>query len=53
MKSVDIFQTTFKGMSIKFSGKLCLTLILKVTKNQSFTFSIENAVLEKPQWDGS
>ena len=53
IKSLDIFQTTSKRMSMKFSVKLCLTIILKVTKNQSFTFSIENALLEKPQGDGS
>ena len=34
-----------------FSGKMCLTIILKVTKNQSFALSLENAVLEKPLGD--
>ena len=34
---------------MKFSGKMCLLIILKVAQNQGFTLSIENAVLEKPQ----
>ena len=34
-----------------FSGfsRMCLMIILKVTKNQGFTPSLENTVLEKPQ----
>ena len=34
---------------MKFSGKMRLKMILKVTKNQSFTFSLEDAFFEKPQ----
>ena len=33
---------------MKFSGKMCLVIILKVTKNQDFTFSLENTFFEKP-----
>ena len=29
--------------------KMWLMIILKVTKNQSFTFSLEDTVFEKPQ----
>ena len=29
---------------MKFSGKMCLMIILKVTKNQSFSFSLEDTV---------
>ena len=32
-----------------FSGKMCLMIVLKVTKKQGFTPSLENTVLEKPQ----
>ena len=34
---------------MKFSGKMCLKIILKVTKNQGFTLSIEGRFFEKPQ----
>ena len=34
---------------MKFSGKMCLKLILKVTKNQGFTLSLEETFFEKPQ----
>ena len=33
---------------MKFSGKMCLKLILKVTKNQGFTLSLEDTFFEKP-----
>ena len=33
---------------MKFSGKMCLKIILKVTKNQDFTLSLEDTVSEKP-----
>ena len=46
--SLDIFQTTL-GILVKFSGRTCLTTILNMAKNQAFTFSLENAVLEKSQ----
>ena len=34
---------------MKFSGKMCLMIILKVTKNQSFTLCLEDTFFEKPQ----
>ena len=34
---------------MKFLGKMCLIIILKVAKNQGLTPSLENTVLEKPQ----
>ena len=45
---LHIFWTTW-GISMKFSGKMCLMIILKVTKNQGFTLSLEDTVFEKPQ----
>ena len=48
-ENLHIFQTT-RGVSMKFSVKVCLMIILKVMKNQGFTFRLDNAVLEKPQW---
>ena len=32
---------------MKFSGKICLKIILKVTKNQGFTLSLEDTFIEK------
>ena len=32
---------------MKFSGKMCLMIILIVTKNQSFTVSLEDTFFEK------
>ena len=37
---------------MKFSEKMCLKIILKVTKNQGFTLSLENTVFKKPQGEG-
>ena len=40
---------------MKFSGKMCLKIILKVTKNQGFTLSLEDTFFEKPHdggWEG-
>ena len=37
---------------MKFLGKMCLKIILKVTKNQGFTLSLEDAIFEKPQGGG-
>ena len=37
---------------MKFSGKMCLKIIFKVTKNQGFTLSIEVTFFEKPQGGG-
>ena len=43
-----IFWTTW-GISIKFSGKMWLMIILKVRKNHSVTLPLENTFFEKPQ----
>ena len=32
-----------------FSRKMCLTITLKVTKNQGFTLSLEGTFFEKPK----
>ena len=37
---------------MKFSGKVSLKIILKVTKNQGFTLSLEDKIFEKPQGKG-
>ena len=34
---------------MKFSGKMCLKIVLKVTKSQGFTLSLEDTFLEKPK----
>ena len=34
---------------MKFSGKMCLMIILKVTKNHGFTLCLEETFFEKPQ----
>ena len=34
---------------MKFSGKMCFKIILKVTKKQGFTVSLEDTFFEKPQ----
>ena len=34
---------------MKFSGKMCFKIILKVTKNKGFTLSLEDTFFEKPQ----
>ena len=34
---------------MKFSGKMCLKIILKVTKNQGFSLCLEDTLFEKPQ----
>ena len=47
-KNLHIFWKTW-AISIKSSGKMCLMIILKVTKKQCVTPSLENKVLEKPQ----
>ena len=33
---------------MKFSGKMWLMIILKVTQNQGFTLSLEDTFFEKP-----
>ena len=45
---LHIFWTTC-GNSMKFSGKMCFKIILKVTKNQGFTLSLEDTFFGKPQ----
>ena len=39
---------------MKFSGKMCFKIILKVTKKQGFSLSLEDTLFEKPQlaWEG-
>ena len=37
---------------MKFSEKICLKIILKVKKNQGFSLSLEDKLLEKPQGGG-
>ena len=34
---------------MKFSGKMCFKIILKVTKKQGSTLSIEDTLFKKPQ----
>ena len=40
---------TIWGNSMKFSGKMWLMIILRVTKNQGFTLSLKDTFFEKPQ----
>ena len=47
-KIFHIFWKTW-GISKKFSGKMWLMIILKVTKNQSFIISLEDTVFENSQ----
>ena len=47
-ESLHNFWTTW-GISMKFSGNLCLMIILEVTKNQGFIISLEDTFFEKPQ----
>ena len=37
---------------MKFSGKMFLMIILKVTKNQGFTLPLEDTFFEKPHRAG-
>ena len=37
---------------MKFSEKICLKIILKVTKNQGFTLSVEDTFFEKSHGGG-
>ena len=50
-KFLYIFWTSW-GNSMKYSGKVWIKIILKVTKKQSFTLSLEDTFLEKPQGEG-
>ena len=45
---VHIFWTTW-GISMEFSGKVWLMIILKLTKNQCFILSLKDTFFEKPQ----
>ena len=45
MKFIHIFWTTW-GNSMKFSGKICFKMSLKVTKDQSFALSLEDTFFE-------
>ena len=38
---------------MRFAGKMCLMIILKVTKNQGFPLSLENTFFEKLQGRGA
>ena len=46
-ENLHIFQTIW-GTSMKFSGKMCLIIILKVTEKYGFTPSLDKTVLIKP-----
>ena len=46
--NLHIFRMT-QGILMKFAGKMSLEIVLKVTKIQGFTLSLQNAVLKKPQ----
>ena len=37
---------------MKFSGKMYLMIILKVTKNQGFNLGLEDTIFKKPQRQG-
>ena len=45
---LHIFWRTSEAL-MEFSGKIWLSIILKVTKNQGFTLSLEDTFFEKPQ----
>ena len=45
---LHIFWKTW-GNSVKFSGKMCFKITLKVAKNQGSTLSIEDIFFKKPQ----
>ena len=47
-ENLHIFRMT-REISTKFSGKMCLMIILKVTKIEGFTPSLEKTILGKPQ----
>ena len=46
-KNLQIYWTS-SGISMKFSGKLSLVIILKITKNQDSTLSLKHTFLGKP-----
>ena len=47
-ENLHIFRKIWR-MSMTFSGKMCLMIILKVTKKQGFTLSLEDTVLKNSQ----
>ena len=47
-ESLHVFWTNW-GISMKFSRKMWLTMISKVTKKKGFTITLDNKFLEKPQ----
>ena len=49
--NLHVFWTTWL-ISTTFSGKVCLIIILTVTKCEGFTLSLESKALEKPQGSG-
>ena len=54
-ESLHIFWKTrgkTRAISMRFSGKMWLMIILKVTKNQGFTLSLEDTVFEKSEGGG-
>ena len=56
-KNSKIDQTVNIGkenidMSMKFSGEMCLMIILKVTKKQDFSLPLQSTVLKKIQGEG-
>ena len=48
---VHIFWTT-RGISMTFLGKMWLIIILKITKKQGFTISLEDTYFGKTQGSG-
>ena len=56
-KNSKIDQTVNIGkenidMSMKFSGEMCLMIILKITKKQDFSLPLQSTVLKKIQGEG-
>ena len=50
-ENLNMFPTPW-GISIKFSEKMCLMMVLKVAKIKRFAPLLENAVLEQQQRTG-
>ena len=50
-ENLNMFPTPW-GISIKFSEKMCLMMVLKVAKIKGFAPLLENAVLEQQQRTG-
>ena len=48
---LHIFWMTWRN-SMKFSGKMCFKITLKVTKNRGSTLSVEDTFFKKPQGGG-